>query len=296
MALLAPPIAADEKLAVSNSVATLAPTPSATVPVTVDALPVPDMGNSVVAAAPVGTTPCEEPTVLAALESGDDAAAIAAMGGGEAFRSLVADGNAPCISLSEAGRVWTVVNKQRTFDPIEYSPEPRSLPEGIRSLAGGYLRNDAGAALSAMAAAATDEGVGEIALESGYRSYSTQQSTYNGHVSDMGQAEADKVSARPGHSEHQSGLAADVVACGASGCTSLDGIAGTPQGDWVAENAWRFGYITRYEDGYTDVTGYSPEPWHLRYIGTDLAAAYHDGDWHTLEQFFGLPAAPDYAE
>ena len=59
-------------------------------------------------------------------------------------------------------------------------------------------------------------------------------------------------------------------------------------------HAWEFGWIIRYEDGYTPVTGYSPEPWHLRYIGPELAAAYHDGGWHTLEEFFGLAAAPGY--
>ncbi|MBN9195390.1 MAG: D-alanyl-D-alanine carboxypeptidase family protein, partial [Microbacterium sp.] len=75
----------------------------------------------------------------------------------------------------------------------------------------------------------------------------------------------------------------------------LDDLAATPQGAWVAAHAWQYGWIVRYEKGHTDVSGYLPEPWHLRYIGTDLAAAYHEGGFHTLEEFFGLPPAPGYA-
>jgi D-alanyl-D-alanine carboxypeptidase len=145
-----------------------------------------------------------------------------------------------------------------------------------------------------MVAAAAQAGVGEIAMQSAYRSYSTQESSYGSHVSDRGTEGAELVSARPGHSEHQSGLAADVVACGEAGCTTLDGLAATPQGEWIAAHAWEFGWIVRYEEGRTPVTGYSPEPWHLRYLGADLARAYHEGGWHTLEEFFALPAAPDY--
>ena len=84
-----------------------------------------------------------------------------------------------------------------------------------------------------------------------------------------------------------------MIACG-DGCGTLDDLAATAQGAWIVEHAWEFGWITRYEAGYTPVTGYDPEPWHLRYIGPDLARAYHDGGWHTLEDFFGLPAAPTY--
>ena len=63
---------------------------------------------------------------------------------------------------------------------------------------------------------------------------------------------------------------------------------------WLAAHSWEFGWIARYEDGHTQTTGYRPEPWHLRYVGCELARAYHDGNWHTLEDFFALPAAPGY--
>ncbi|MBA8814986.1 D-alanyl-D-alanine carboxypeptidase [Microbacterium halimionae] len=301
MALTAPPLSEDTTLVQQSAAASTA---TSAAPMVVEALPVPQMSTSPSGSGSSGEAAsgesdaavCDDTAVTEALAAGDDGGAIAAVGGAEAFRDAVASGSAPCVSLSDAARVWTVVNKQRAYDPLEYQPTPRKLPDSVRNLAGGSLRSDAAGALTSMVADAADAGVGEIALESGYRSYRTQQSTYGNHVADMGQGEADKVSARPGFSEHQSGLAADVVACGADGCTSLDGLAGTAQGDWVAEHSWEYGFIVRYEDGYTDTTGYSPEPWHLRYIGTDLAAAYHDGNWHTLEDFFALPAAPDYVD
>jgi D-alanyl-D-alanine carboxypeptidase len=144
--------------------------------------------------------------------------------------------------------------------------------------------------------AAADAGAGELALESGDRSYATQSATYAGHVADRGVEGADLVSARPGFSEHQSGLTVDVVPCDEASCATIDDLAASPQGAWIAEHAWEHGWIVRYTEGRTDVTGYAPEPWHLRYIGVDLARAYHEGGWTTLEEFFGLPAAPGYAE
>jgi zinc D-Ala-D-Ala carboxypeptidase len=244
--------------------------------------------------APAGDDLCSTPSFTAALARHDDASAIAAAGGASAFRTAVAAGTAPCVSLADPTHVWVVVDKQRPYAPIDYAPSPMGFPAGVRSLEGGTLRTDAAAALSRMAAAARQAGAGEIALESGYRSYRTQVTSYGNQVSARGTDQADLVSARPGYSEHQSGLAGDVVGC-ADACGTLDDLASSPQGAWVAAHAWQYGWIVRYEAGHTDVTGYLPEPWHLRYIGTDLAAAYHDGGYHSLEEFFGLPAAPDYA-
>src|SRR5690606_5906481 len=97
-----------------------------------------------------------------------------------------------------------------------------------------------------------------------------------------------------GFSEHQTGLSLDVVAC-SNGCGEIEAFGGTAESAWIAEHAWEHGFIVRYEDGVSDTTGYVPEPWHLRYIGPALAAAYHESGCHSLEEFFGLPAAPDYA-
>lgn len=253
-----------------------------------EGLPVP-----VLAAAPAPTTPCDDPAFTGALAAGDDGAAIAAVGGGEAFRAAVASGIAPCVSLSDADRQWVVVNKQRPYDPSDYRPGDLVMPDGVRALEESAVRAPAANALTAMVRAAADAGAGEIGYLSAFRSYSTQQDTYAGRVAVGGVEEADRESARAGFSEHQSGLAVDIVPCNRS-CGTLDDVAGSSQGAWVRDHAWEYGFITRYDVGRIDVTGYEPEAWHLRYIGPELAKAYHDGGYTTLEEFFGLPPAPTY--
>lgn len=257
-------------------------------PPPVSQLPVP-----LVEQTPVSLDICADQAVIAALEAGDDDAAIVAAGGGEWFRLAVAGGDAPCVDLADPTRLWFVVNKTRQFDPVDYWPADMMFPEGVRSLEGGSLRADASAALTAMVTGAREAGVGEIALLSGFRSYQSQMATYGRHVDARGVEGADLVSARPGYSEHQSGLSGDVVPC-AGPCGTLDDLAPTAQGEWVAAHSWEYGWIVRYVEGATDVTGYLPEPWHLRYIGPDLARAYHDGGWKSLEEFLGLPPAPGY--
>lgn len=256
-------------------------------PMPEEGLPAPTM--SVQAA---GSSLCDDPAFSAALSGGDDAGAIAAAGGAAALRTAVATGAAPCVPLDDPARVWVVVNKARPYVPVDYAPADLVAPD-IRVLDDVTLRRPAADALSALARDAEAQGAGQIAAESAYRSYATQQSTYAGHVSDRGVAGADLVSARPGYSEHQSGLAVDVVPCDGS-CASIDDLAASAQGAWIAEHAWEYGWIVRYDAGRTPVTGYEPEPWHLRFIGTDLARAYHEGGWTTLEEFFALPPAPTY--
>lgn len=235
---------------------------------------------------------CETDAVTAALENGSDRDVIAAFGGAEPFRAAIADGAAPCVDLHEAGRLWVVANKRHPLDPIDYWPTPQARPQDTRIVAGGWLLDETAAALDELSADVR-AAAGTIGVSSGFRPYDFQVDTYNRYVSMRGKAAADLRSARPGHSEHQTGLAVDVVACD-SGCGDHDGFGGTPQSDWIAENAWRYGFIVRYEEGRTATTGYSAEPWHLRFIGRELAAAYADGGFHTLEEFFGLEPAPDY--
>jgi D-alanyl-D-alanine carboxypeptidase len=256
-------------------------------PPEVEQLPVPDVEQS-----PPAADICALPEVATALQTGADESAIAAAGGGEAFRAAVVEGRAGCVDLGDSARVWAVVDKIRPANPVDYRPGGLVLPDGVRNVEGGSLRQDAASALDALVTAARDAGVGEIALESGFRSYQTQQETYGRHFAERGER-ADQVSARPGYSEHQLGLAADVVAC-AGACGTLDQLTASPQGQWVSDHAWEHGWIVRYVDGATPVTGYLPEPWHLRYIGPELAKAYHEGGWTSLEEFFALEAAPAY--
>ena len=122
-----------------------------------------------------------------------------------------------------------------------------------------------------------------ITLLSGYRSYARQKRIYNGYVESRGKAGADAISARPGHSEHQSGLALDVNSLSSS-------FGETATGKWLAANAWRYGFIIRYPYGKKSVTGYDYEPWHIRYLGKELAAdVYKSG--LTLEEYFGITSA-----
>lgn len=267
------------------------PEPSPPLPAAASVLPAPVLESALPA-----TALCDLPSVQAAVGAGDDAAVIAASGGAEALRAAVATGGAPCVALDDPRRVWVVVNKLRGYTPSDYAPPGLIAPPGVRNLVGGTLQPAAADALGSLVAAAAAEGAGQIALDSGYRSFTTQRATYRSQVASRGTDGADLISARPGYSEHQSGLAADVVSCGGGGCSSIADFASTQAGAWVAANSWRYGWIVRYAEGQTGVTGYQPEPWHLRFVGVDLARSYHDGGYYTLEQFFGLPVAPDYAD
>ncbi|WP_443069927.1 M15 family metallopeptidase [Subtercola sp. YIM 133946] len=160
----------------------------------------------------------------------------------------------------------------------------------------GYqMRGDAEDAMHTMFGAAKAEIGTQLVAQSGYRDYGVQVKAYNYYVNLDGVAGADLTSARPGFSEHQTGLAMDILDT-TSGC-STDGLcfANTGAGQWLAANAYRFGFILRYPADKTAVTGYEYEPWHFRYVGVDLATEMHTTGVETLEEFFGLPPAPDYA-
>ncbi len=115
---------------------------------------------------------------------------------------------------------------------------------------------------------------------SNFRSYDYQSELYNNYVAANGQAEADRFSARPGYSEHQTGLAFDL--------TDPNGeLLTTPEESrWLLENSWRYGFIVRYQDGKEAITGYMPEPWHLRYVGDQAQAIAQSG--LTLEEYLGV--------
>ena len=261
------------------------------------AMPQPSVVQEVPAVEVGATTaadPCSEPSVLEAIAVADDAAIIAGFGGGESFRSAVVAGNAPCIALDDPAHVWVVVNKARPLAPVSFAPSALAdLPLQMTTRSG-QARTDVAAAVGEMADAAAAEGAGRLGATNGYRSDELQVVTHASHVRNSGQAGADASSARAGHSEHQTGLALDLVACDSS-CGAIESFGATVQGQWIAAHAWEYGFIVRYEQGGPGITGYTPEPWHLRYLGRALAAAYHHGGYHTLEEFFGLPAAPDYA-
>lgn len=196
-----------------------------------------------------------------------------------------------CVTPSPATADW-VINKQRPLNPRNYTPPNLAYPSVKRrtSDASMQLRCDVAAAVEKLFAGATSAGHSPM-LSSGYRSYQTQVSVYNRYVANDGQAAADTYSARPGHSEHQTGLAFDI--CNASGCSLEQSFANTPLGQWVAAHAHEYGFTIRYPKDGQHITGYTYEPWHLRYVGPDLAGQLHQSG-KTLEEHFGLPAAPGY--
>jgi D-alanyl-D-alanine carboxypeptidase len=129
-------------------------------------------------------------------------------------------------------------------------------------------------------------------IASAFRSYGYQRGVYRAQVGRVGRAAADRVSARPGHSEHQTGLAVDLVTPGDPGGDLRACFADRPGGRWIAANAHRYGFVVRYTPGTERVTGYRSEPWHLRFVGAALARELHERP-ATLEEFFDVPGG-DY--
>ena len=121
---------------------------------------------------------------------------------------------------------------------------------------------------------------------SGFRTYDYQKVLYQNYVNKDGQAAADRYSARPGYSEHQTGLVFDL--------TDKAGnlLEDTAASNWLKNNAHRYGFVVRYQPGKEASTGYMPEAWHIRYIGKEADEVYHSG--LSLEEYYGFEGG-DYA-
>lgn len=120
---------------------------------------------------------------------------------------------------------------------------------------------------------------------SGYRSYARQNQIYSNNISTRGREATDTVSAKPGSSEHQTGLAMDISAKSV-GCRLDQSLGKTAEGKWLAKNCHKYGFIIRYPEGKDDITGYTYEPWHIRYVGTSVAT-YLFTNKLTLEEYYG---------
>ncbi len=169
------------------------------------------------------------------------------------------------------------------YDGVLIANKSYSLPSSYNP---GSLTNDTNTAFQSLVQGAANDGI-SIYLSSGFRSYETQEQIYNNYVYNYGQATADTFSARPGYSEHQTGMAIDVNIID-------DSFAGTPEAIWLEEHCTEYGFIIRYPKGKQDITGYKYEPWHIRYVGKDVAQAIKNhgaaiGDpYITLEEYFGI--------
>ena len=147
-----------------------------------------------------------------------------------------------------------------------YEPELSEMTVQYAS-SGQRMQIEAYQAFMKMADALKSDGLGGIYVYSGYRSYETQDRIYNNYVKTKGLKWADSYSARPGHSEHQLGLAVDVTATKSPSSP----FETTPEYSWLSENAYKYGFILRYPETKEIITGYAYEPWHYRYVGVELA-------------------------
>lgn len=142
------------------------------------------------------------------------------------------------------------------------------------------LTNDAYYAFYEMVDAASDDGIALWGIAD-YISWEMQETYYDGDK-EADPIEVDSYSERPGHSEHQSGLAIDIN-------SHTQSFGETDAGKWLAEHCWEHGFIYRYPPGKESVTGYIAKPWHYRYVGKELAEKlYNQGEWITLEEYFGI--------
>jgi D-alanyl-D-alanine carboxypeptidase len=201
--------------------------------------------------------------------------------------------NKKLFSVDDPTSIWVVNNKLRPLNPQSFVP-PDLVNANVRYVSNPQMRAPAAAAIAQMFAVAAAEGGGQMQIQNAYRSYATQLNTHDKLVASLGEATADSQSARAGYSEHQTGLVADIAAY-PSKCDIATCFGDTPQGKWLAANAYRFGFILRYPADKTPITGYVYEPWHFRYVGVELSTYMHETGVETLEEFFGLPPAPNYA-
>lgn len=188
---------------------------------------------------------------------------------------------------SSFASVQAVVNKEYGL-PEDYKPEDLVVPNVPFSFSGtlekSYLRKEAREALERLFNLAKKEGI-QLNAVSGFRSYDYQKKLYANNVKRKGQEHTDRFSAKPGHSEHQTGLTMDVSSKSANNELELT-FANTKEGKWLKENAHRAGFIIRYPKGKESITGYAYEPWHIRYVG-DIAESIYKKKL-TLEEYMNL--------
>lgn len=189
----------------------------------------------------------------------------------------------PVVGVDNFDDILVLVNKTHTVSADKVpgdltSPNVQFSLEAWNKL----LRSEAALALEEMFKQAASEDINLLAV-SGYRSYQTQAAIFAYQASQVGETQANRTSARAGQSEHQTGLAIDIT------CPSVDQklsqhFGSTPEGKWVAEHAAEYGFIIRYPKGKESITGYSFEPWHLRYVGIEAAQAI-SSQGLTLEEY-----------
>lgn len=205
------------------------------------------------------------------------------------------DGDAAVSEASwDPASIHVLVNKANPLEPSDHVPSDLTVPEVPAEHEDVQLRAEPAAALEELFAAASAAEI-PLVVTSAYRAYDLQSALYSSYADSMGQEAADEVSARPGHSEHQTGLAVDLSYPGNEDCYLKACFGQTPTGIWLEENAHEHGFIIRYPEESQEITGFSYEPWHLRYV-SEATASDVISQGVTLEEYWGQPAAPDYED
>ncbi|MDM5250571.1 M15 family metallopeptidase [Lysinibacillus sp. G4S2] len=224
-------------------------------------------------------------------------------------KSKASDEQQPTTEQTEKDSLATEKPEKTTEKPVKPEQQPdengylpnQTLPTDPTYINGVLLANkiyplpstfapgenpEARQALDKMLAAAKQQGF-DLAAFSGYRSFDYQTKLYNNYVNRDGQAAADRYSARPGYSEHQTGLAFDIGERGKEDLWLTEEFGETPAGQWLMTNAQDFGFILRFPKDKEDITGYMYESWHYRYVGIDKAKEIKKQNI-TLEEYLGV--------
>ncbi len=173
--------------------------------------------------------------------------------------------------------ILILVNKEHKlpegYRPHDLVPIDEAYNKGVMNL----LRSEAATAFARLCAQASEDGI-VLWNRSAYRSDTVQRQLYENAVKRRGEEGAGKYTAKPGHSEHQTGLTVDINSTHPS-------FGKTSEGVWLKEHAYLFGFIERYPLGKEHITGYAYEPWHYRYVGTEIAT-YIVENKLTLEEYY----------
>ncbi len=183
--------------------------------------------------------------------------------------------------------ILVLVNKKRYLDP-DYKPNDLVIPNIKFSFREKhekkYMKREAAKALEELFGQAYEKGIHIFAL-SGYRSYDTQKWIFENKANKTGEKKANELIARPGESEHQTGLAMDLTSQSVQ-FDLKEEFGDTKEGRWVGNNAHKFGFIIRYPKNKMSITGHGYEPWHIRYVGKKAAKEIYNKDI-TLEEYLG---------
>lgn len=202
--------------------------------------------------------------------------------------TITLPGARPVVALwedyNQPDSLWVLVNKERSI-PLSYTPSPLVIPSvAVRKDKSPEEQSVIASiepSLKAMFTAAKADGH-DLMIGSGYRSAKLQQFYFDHYAQVAGESAANRYSAHPGESEHQTGLSVDITSASLH-CYLEACFAGTSDSQWLASNAHKYGFILRYPEGKETATGYQFEPWHYRYVGAELATALHDSKL-TLDQ------------